>query len=467
MESTLTKLGAGLPIQTASVIVSPHITVVDSDGMPKANGSARSDSGFHPFSPTILLPLIASIAPLLLFRQRFALLYWFHDDWDLTSDFDRLGYWQWIRKPHAETYAPLFKALWIGAVHLVNGSYAGMIVLLWLTHLATLLLFAYILSQCGFGAKSQGAAILTAGLPWSNIETLAWATQWSAMLCSFFWLTAWAAAIRFLRDREGKAMWQAVAMVSAAASALCFVRGVITGAAVAVFVLLSIGPSSRERSGWGLAAGLAGLTLACFLAYQHLLSGLAQAVTFSFAKFQAMVVYGGYYLLANPLYHILPIPRKVPDVRALLIAGSCKVAIVGAALRLSSREQRTTLFTLLFVDFAGAAQLAFGRYALGVDSSISYRYQYVSLLCFAPFLGIAMATIASPYLRRRIGYTTAMVCWALLLGYPWARHSARWSGWRGIEIREAVKRTPDDERFGLPAITAGRARELIEKYNLH
>ena len=440
--------------------------------MPTADDSARPNGNFRPSSP-VLLALLASIAPLLLFHKRFALLYWFHDDWELTSDFDQLGYWRWIQKPHAETYAPLFKVLWIAAIHGVNGSYFGMIALLWLMHLAILLFFAYILSRCGFSANAQGAAVLTAGLPWSNIETLGWATQWSAMLCTLFWLAAWAATTRLLEADGGKerhpALWQALALIAAAASVLCFARGVIAGITVAFFIVLSTASPFAKKRLWRLGISLAVISVVCFLLYQHLLSGLTQAVTFSFAKFQAMVAYGGYYLLANPLYQILPIPRKVPDARALLIAGSCKLALVSAALRLSNRAQRAALFTLLFFDFAAASQLAFGRYTLGINSSVSYRYQYVSLLCFAPFFGIVVAGVVTRTTQqsRKFAYAVTMLSWGLLLGYPWIRHSARWSGWRGVEVREALRTTPDDLRFGLPAITAGRARELIKKYHLH
>ena len=56
----------------------------------------------------------------------------------------------WLIEPFAgEGVFPLFKLLWLGAVHLTGGSYFGMILLLWLTHVAICLLFGWVLARFG------------------------------------------------------------------------------------------------------------------------------------------------------------------------------------------------------------------------------------------------------------------------------------------------------------------------------
>ena len=410
------------------------------------------------------------LLPPILFWKHFRLLYWFHDDWELISQMESTGILRWMVQPFAENFNPLFKALWAAAVIMLHGSYAGMIRLLWGTHVSILLLLAALLRQTGFSWMSQSLAILTLGISWSNIETLGWATQWSSLLATLFFLLAWVILLSSSSGSGPKRL--AVTAAMALASALSFSRGVLSGAVLTFFTLRwphDNGDANRWHR-WA-AACLASVTISSFVPYRWVLREYPSFQGLSGEKLAAMASYSAHYMLLSPLFHLLPIPHKTPDGLAeLSIAGSSKAVIIATGLLLAKDRQRTLLWTLLLLDLGTSGLLGFGRYNLGIDTAVSYRYQYNSLLCFAPFLGI-VAEACLHFLRRSFvreaGFAVIFVGWALLLGYPWARHSGRWAQWRGIDVRNALAATPADQRFGLPSITDGRARELVALYNLH
>jgi hypothetical protein len=415
---------------------------------------------------------LLGLLPLFAFWSNFEKLYWFHDDWTLLSDMQQQGVGAWLWAPFAENFIPVFKALWAAAVWLVGGSYLGMIGLLWATHVAILLLFVSILSRCEFSWKAQAIAVLTLGLPWSNIETLGWATQWSSLLATMFFLLAWVALLPFGpggRDSGRAALWLVLPVVGVLLSALSFSRGVISGALLAFFALADAhGPLSRRR--FWLAAGLAAITLILLVVYRSMLHGYSNFQELTAARVASMVSYAAHYELMSPLYQLMPMPHKTLSLTSLLIAGLVKIAVLVLGLRGASRQQWPLLATLLLLDLGTAALLALGRSNLPLDTAVSYRYQYISLLCFGPFLALAVLrgldSLKSP-IARQAALAVFMAGWAGLLGVPWARQSDRWAAWRGTEARAALTAAPPDQRFGLPEITAGRARELIQTYHLH
>src|SRR5580698_5824742 len=85
---------------------------------------------------------MASLLPLIACWAQFRSLYFFDDDWDLLDGAAGLGLGRWLFEPFAgEGIIPLFKLLWLAAIRLTGGSYFGMILLLWVTHLGICLLF--------------------------------------------------------------------------------------------------------------------------------------------------------------------------------------------------------------------------------------------------------------------------------------------------------------------------------------
>lgn len=420
-----------------------------------------------------LAPTLSSLLcllPLLLHWDRFRTLYWFHDDWDLISEMESLGTVGWMTQPYGENFVPVFKLFWEGAIVLVQGSYLGMILVLWSTHLAILLLLAALMRRCGFPGRSQSLAVLTLGMPWSNIETLGWAACWISPLTILFFLLAW--VLLLSSESKGGSKWLAVgALVCALASALSFSRGVFTGALLAFFILhTSLGERRFNRGHLWTAVCLAIITGVSLFPYRWMAPDYGNFQELNGQKLSAMVSYGAHYALLSPLYHLLPIPHKTVALRELIITGTLKALILAAGLIASKGRQRTVLWTLLLFDTIMAGLLGLGRYQMGIGTAVSYRYQYPSLLCFAPFFAIAVMKGLQALSRptsRNVAFAVIFVGWAGLLGYPWKRHSERWAGWRGTEVRTALASALPDQRFGFATITAGRARELIKLYNLH
>ena len=396
-----------------------------------------------------ILAAIASVLPFFLCIRQFRLLYWFHDDWHLLNDWTNLGASAFILQPMAEHFAPVFKLLWMGAVHATGGSYFAMLALGWATHLAVMLLFATLLTHCEFSTPATIVSVLMTGLAWTNIETLGWATQWSVVLCILFLMIAWVSI-----SSKGNAWLITLAVLAAALSAATFALGILAGIVLAAFVLLM-------RRGLRLAALLFAPAAIFLVAYRHLADTYPNFQAIDSARLVAMAAWAGKYLLLNPLYLLISYPHREVNALAILLFGALKILIVAAGLIIATRMQRSVLWTLLLLDIGAAALLTAGRYTTGSIGVVSSRYQYLSLLTFSPFAGLILARLPKPAM---IAASLAMV---LGISLPWPRHMDRWSYERGVELRQSVASTPDDQRFGLPTITAGRARELIAKYGLH
>jgi hypothetical protein len=235
-----------------------------------------------------------------------------------------------------------------------------------------------------------------------------------------------------------------------------FARGIPYGALLGVFLWLS----GRHRR---FAALLGACSLLLFLPYGHLLATYPTLHHVDAAKFTAMALWARNYLLLNPLYLLLSYPGRTVGTTALWIFGALKILVIAAGLLVASRAQRRLLWTLLLFEIATGVLITSGRYATGAPGEISSRYQYTPLLCLAPFVGLVMAWMARP----KAVLVVATLLFALGITLPWGRHLDRFAYQRGISVRQAIAATPDDQKFGLPTITAGRARELIAKYGLH
>jgi hypothetical protein len=410
-------------------------------------------------SPANVLPYLCAflcLSPLIVFEQQWNQLYWFHDDWELLNDWTLSGS-AWIWQPFAENFSPVFKSLWVAAVTLGHGSYAAMIRLLWLTHLAILSIFIFILRKAEFPAASICFAVITVGLAWSNIETLGWATQWNSLLATLFLMIGWAALSDWSHKRA------AIAVVASVLSALCFSRGMLSGPVLAAFAFLSRSKQSEPRTRYAYAAILILTSLLLLSQYRHLTTGHANFQNLDTGKLSAMILWGIKYETLNPLYHLISVSHRALDLRAVILYGALKASIMAAALFLATRMQRQALWTLLVIEFGTAGLLSVGRYHTGDIGVVSFRYQYILLLVFGPFLAVLLHR-AVPSLKA---FVLLSVIWAALLGYPWKRHIARWSESRGVQVRQALASAADNDKFGLPSITAGRARELIREYNLH
>ncbi len=323
---------------------------------------------------------LVSLLPLLIYWRHFQLLFFFHDDWELLNGHATQTLPQWLAEPFlGEGILPLFKLLWIAAVRSFGGSYMAMIVLLWLTHLAIALLFGHILLRSGLPVNGASFAVLMFSLPWTQLETLGWSMLWSAQLGLLFFFAAWNILLGLLENPHTPPAATGVYALCILASGLSSSRSIISGIVLAAFVLLH-GTSVRHL--WLCAISLlppAILTLSMWLFVPHHDAQLGPAVSYAL-----------YYFLLNPLYSLISFPGRTVDTRALLLLGTVKVLFIAWALFTAKRKSLTLLLTLLAFDLLTAVALGYARSNLGVATTVSSRYQYISLLCFAPAVGLAL-----------------------------------------------------------------------------
>ena len=398
-----------------------------------------------------LAAALFSMLPLLIYWREFQLLFFFHDDWELLDGYSTNTLPRWLAQVFlGEGILPLFKLLWISAIQSLGGSYLAMIVLLWLTHFLIALLFGRILYRLRLPAEAAGFSVLMFGLAWTNIETLVWSMQWSAQLGILFLLAAWHLLLCILEENGGEPIRTAGYALCLLASGLCSTRGIVFGAVPAAFILLR-GTSRRNLRLCAISlmpSAVLAMAMWWFAPHHH--ADLGPAITYAL-----------HYLLLNPLYLLISFPGRAVDGRALLIFGTIKILTIAWAFHRASREAYPLLLTFLALDFATAAGLGYGRSYTGVANTISSRYQYISLLCFAPMAGWAFASL------RKEARVMVLLLAIGLLGYPWRRHIQTWAVWRGAEIRGALRQNADGERFDPSSLTAGRARQLIRQFDLH
>jgi hypothetical protein len=394
----------------------------------------------------ILVCSTFSLLPLLSCWPQFRLLLFFHDDWELLDSATRLGFGRWLAEPFlGEGVFPLFKLLWFGAVRLTGGSYFGMILLLWITHVAVCVLFGSLLARSGLSPASIAFALLTFGLSWTNLETLGWSMQWNSQLAIVFFLAAW----HFLLGARTVGC-AAACSLCLLASGLCSSRGIISGLVLAIFVLVQNNRQERVR-----------LCILCLAPTALLVAVIWLLAPHRQAPPGAALLYGLDYLLMNPLYMPLPILRHVFGAGTFLVCGALKAAVFIWAFRKAGPSLRPLLSTLVALDLVLAASLGYGRWSTGLATTTSSRYQYIPLLCFGPMAGILVA-----HLRTGARVAVLILC-AFALAVPWKRHAEQWGSSRGSRLRAALEQAGPTEHFDPSSLTAARARELVRLYGLH
>jgi hypothetical protein len=167
------------------------------------------------------------------------------------------------------------------------------------------------------------------------------------------------------------------------------------------------------------------------------------------------------FLILNPLFRPLPIPRQGFATGAFVICGALKSAVLVWAFRRVAPAARPLLWTLLALNLIIAASLGYSRWQTGLATVTSSRYQYIPLLCFGPPAGILLCE-----LRTCPRLAIILLC-ACGLAFPWKRHADQWATERGTNLRTSIRQTGPNDRFDPSTLTAGRARELMNRYNLH
>ena len=393
---------------------------------------------------------LLSVLPLLAYWRQFNQLFFFHDDFLLLHDLAGSTLLRWIFHPYAgESIFPLFKFLWIAAIWLFGGSYMALIVLQWLTHLSLCFAFGWLLIRLRLPVAAAGFAVLTFGLPSSNIETLAWSIQWGAQLDLLFFLMAWHALLTILRRRSAVA-WSVWYVFCLFAGALCSSRGIVCGLMLGLYLVLT---GEGVRRIWLCALSLAPtalLVLATWLWVPPFRETRLGHLTYSFN-----------YLMLNPLFSLFPIRTHLSTGVQLAVFGGIKIMVIAWAFYKSGRRFYSFFVTLIAFDLATAAALGYARTWTGLSTTVSSRYQYISLLIFAPMAGMAIAG------WRREWKAIVFVLWIWLLAYRWEPSLDYWCNWRGTAIRNALARNPPNAPFDPSRLSIAEGRKLVERYQLH
>lgn len=417
---------------------------------------------------------LVSMLPMILYKKEFQALFWFHDDWDLLSGFSELGLRKWLALPFAENFVPLFKISWIGSVLLSHGSYFFMICALWVTHWINLILFGWLLERARLNYWEISFSVITLGLAWSNIETLGWSPQWSQLLSLTFFLVSFHLLLGIIQNRVFRPLTSASYVLCIAGSALCFSRGVLSGIVLCICILVAGKEFALPRlktvllSLFSLAPPI--VLLAAY--YAPLVAVHPNMLGDSMAKLSAMAAFCLYYVVLNPLRLLIPVSHHGQDELVLMVYGMLKILIIGIAWKRRPAGSGAILTTLIALDILNGVLLGMGRYGTGLPMATSSRYQYVSLLCLAPFLALSLEGL--PHLAGGKRFfqkgllAVVIIGWSILgLAYPWSYRIGYWARWRGLDVRQALLDDRAEDQFAPASISTRRARELAARFNLH
>ena len=420
-----------------------------------------------------------SLLPVIVLAGDFSQLFWFGDEWDLLAEIERMGFWTWTWQAFAENFVPLFKLLWYGLVVAGQGDYRVMIGALWLTHALNVALFGLLLREAGCSAFVAALCLVVFGLTPTNLETLGWSVQWSAVLAlTFFLAAAWWQTRHLAQNHAWSWKKHGVLFALSAASALCFSRGVLTGAALAAIALWPVSPRIGEN--WRGRLRTAFVCLAPALAVAVLItitqpSGGHQLWADGQRPWADMIQYAAWYFGLNPLHRLLSVDSWGWRTTTLLTL--VKLALIGWGLWRAAPPLRRLLVLLVILDLGNAALLGIGRYHTGLPTTVSSRYQYASLICTLPFVALWMENTLHRVRGWRPGRTGPAVAVALVVVIGWftVRHwrqeAAVFTSSRGQYTRHLLLHDPapppEGAMPGIPYLKTERAKELMRRYHLH
>ena len=407
---------------------------------------------------------ILSLAPFALFHGMFGRLYWFADEFDMIDQIDTVGFWRWLYAAYGENFVPLFKLVWGGGLFVFGGSYAAMMTVVWVAHALNTVLLGRVMRACGLSWAAVFFAQVVFGLAPATIETLAWSVQLSSMLSVTFLLLA---LDGFYREPFSRAP-----IAWAAASALSFARGLLTGPVLAWASLwaAATGPTLRPSRWLGFACAYAAPSLVIAMVMASGAPGGNQGHMAGHWGQAAM--FGACYYGLNPGYLLLGFESWGP--RTALVLGMLKVAVVAWALMRSRGVTRALFSMLLAFDLGSAVLLGIGRYQTGLLAAVSSRYQYASLVAVLPAAGFLFARLLErlpvPRAARRLAAVAVLAAAAFALCRQWSADLDVFSASRGTENRRLLVSDPDPGPFavqGYPGLPTRRAKDLIDRYHLH
>ncbi len=419
--------------------------------------------------------LLGSLAllPFVVCFRSFSEVWWFGDEWDQLDQIARAGFWRWTMQPFGENIVPLFKLAWGGLVHLGGGGYIPMLLVVWLTHALNTALLARVLRRADFGFAGISLACAVFALTIANSEILGWSIQWSNALSSLLLLVGLDWLLAHPTPSHGW-HWRTHGLLAlcAAASALTFVRGVLTGPVLAAGVLL-LGHQATGHwfARWrgALLCLLPALAIAAWIYFfapgNHHTLGQDGVVL-------RAVEFAVWFWAAVPLHRLAEIQPW--DGTTILLLGVVKLTLILWALWRTRGAQRALLAMLLLCDLGNAALLGIGRHHTGLQFANSSRYYYTALLCTLPFVALVFDAAINRIratLPRRLVAIALVACLAFVVARRWPAEAALYAEHRGGNTREVLLRAPQPPAEGavpgIPFLPTARAKELIGIYNLH
>jgi hypothetical protein len=325
-------------------------------------------------------------------------------------------------------------------------------------------LLGRLMRSCGLSWVAVLSAQAVFGLTAANLETLAWSVQWSAVLSTTFMLLA---LDSFFRRPSG-----AAPIAWAAASALSFSRGILTGPMLACACLWPIvsGPVDSFRRRAAIAAACLAPAVAVSLVIfifadtgnEHHMSG----------HWGEAAIFGAWYYCLNPAVRVLGTGPS--GYGAVFLLGFLKLALVGWALTRSHGRQRLLFVLLVAFDIGNAVLLGVGRFHTGAALAASSRYQYASLIGFLPLAGYCLSSLGDrlpgPVAIRRVVFSALLAVAAVGMGLQWRSVLGPFSEWRGTNSRRIFLNETGpglQEVPGFAAFPMERAKALIQRYTLH
>jgi hypothetical protein len=414
---------------------------------------------------------VAALIPFIWCASTFRDVWWFGDEWDQLDQIARQGFWRWTVRPFGENVVPLFKALWGGVALMTGGSYFPMLAVVWLTHAVNTTLLAGLLRRVGLAWPGTALACALFALPVANAEVLAWSVQWSNVLAVLFLLLA---LDRFFRERSHTAAPRSsnlVIALLAAASALTFVRGILTSLVLAIGAVCVVGDrmsfAARARAAAVYVAPTAAVIVWMFLAAPGNHHDLGRE-----SLWGKSLEFAAYFWAAVPFHRLLEVGTW--DGAVVVSLGLLKLSVIAWALQRTRGAPRHLLILLLLFDLGNAVLLGIGRHHTGLVFANSSRYYYNSLVCVVPFLAVlcndCLGLIGPP--RWRLALATVVIAVAGLgVARKWPMEAESFAAGRGRNTRQVLLRDPappaEGAVPGIPFLRTQRAKELIEIYHLH
>ena len=420
-----------------------------------------------------LIVFFLTLLPFVAFNNYFADLFWFGDELDLLLQVKRTGSITWAFQTFAENFVPLFKMLWIGAVHLFDGKYWWMIFLLWLTHAVNATLIFALLRKYKIDIEASFLSALTFGLTWSVYESLGWSVQWSAVLATMFFILS----LLFLPKKFENTSYINFlpTLLAILCSVLSFSRGVLTGLTCSSFIFLLGNCKDNILRKIILSVLFMAPAVAAAIIISsnstgnhHLLNNLTKDI------FLSMLTFGFYAFSLNPIAMLFHFSEPPSYIWLFFLTKILVIATAFYFAKKNNSEIVKLLISFLIFDLANSTLMGIGRYHTGNKYAMSSRYQYEFLVSFLPFLAVVLNEISlrikTPYIFKAV--TVAWLIWIFL---PWSSTAKEWSGWRGRDGRAAFTqdvaahggRNGTDVWMGIPpTISLQEAYDVVREFRL-